>query len=131
MVESQIANLTSNLSFDHNLCFKCSNGMCETISDILVPRAFEWYKECFNPMSFNPCNYSLKIQKSIETPTPKVEAHLGVCGFIPSHPLGNMKCDFQISFLACTFASPCLKCKPKVRVTTMFMYSAKWLSSYS
>jgi hypothetical protein len=38
-------------------------------------------------MSFDPWNYFLKIWKSIEIPTPKVEAHLGMCGFIPSHPL--------------------------------------------
>jgi hypothetical protein len=30
----------------------------------------------------------------------------------------NMKCDSQASFLACTFASPCVECKPKVRVVT-------------
>jgi hypothetical protein len=36
-------------------------------------------------MNFDPCNRSLKIQKSIETPTPKVRAPLGVWRFIPSH----------------------------------------------
>jgi hypothetical protein len=36
-------------------------------------------------MGFNPYNYSLKIWESIMTPTPKVGAHLGVWGFIPSH----------------------------------------------
>jgi hypothetical protein len=36
-------------------------------------------------MSFEPYNRPLKIQKSIETPTPKVGAHLGVWGFILSH----------------------------------------------
>ncbi len=36
-------------------------------------------------MSFDPYNFPLKIRKSIETPTPKVGAHLGVWGFIPSH----------------------------------------------
>ncbi len=36
-------------------------------------------------MKFDPCNYFLKIQKSIEVPTPKVGAHLGVSRFIPSH----------------------------------------------
>jgi hypothetical protein len=38
-------------------------------------------------MSFDPCNCLLKIQESIKTPTPKVEAHVGMCGFIPSHSL--------------------------------------------
>jgi hypothetical protein len=35
-----------------------------------------------------------------------------------SYTPGNMKCDSQASFLACTFASPCLGHKPKVRVVT-------------
>jgi hypothetical protein len=35
-------------------------------------------------MNFDPYNRSSKIQ-SIRTPTPKVEAHLGMCAFIPSH----------------------------------------------
>jgi hypothetical protein len=37
-------------------------------------------------MSCDLWNCFLKIQKSIGTPTPKVGVHLGVCGFIPSHP---------------------------------------------
>jgi len=36
-------------------------------------------------MGFDPCNLSLKIWESIGTPTPKMGAHLGVRGFIPSH----------------------------------------------
>jgi hypothetical protein len=36
-------------------------------------------------MSFDPSNYSLKIQDSIGTQTPKMAIHLGVCGLIPSH----------------------------------------------
>jgi hypothetical protein len=55
VVESQIVNLTFNLSFGHNLCFKCPNGSC--------------YKELFNPMDFDPYNRPLKIQESIGTPS--------------------------------------------------------------
>jgi hypothetical protein len=36
-------------------------------------------------MDFDPWNCFLKIQKFIGTLTPKVRAHLGVWGFIPSH----------------------------------------------
>jgi hypothetical protein len=36
-------------------------------------------------MSFDPCNFPLKIQESIGTPTPKMGVHLGVWGFIPLH----------------------------------------------
>jgi hypothetical protein len=85
VVRSQIANLTPGPSFDHNLCFRCLNGSYEPILDIYIPRNFQWYKGCLNPMSFGPCNRSLKIQESIWIPTPKVGAHLGVWGFIPSH----------------------------------------------
>jgi hypothetical protein len=34
MLKSQIGNLTPNLSFDHNLCFKYPNGSCESILNI-------------------------------------------------------------------------------------------------
>jgi hypothetical protein len=86
VVESQIDTLTPSPSFGCNLCFKYSNEMCEPILHIYVPTTFQRYKKLFNPMSFVPCNYSLKIQKSIGTPIPKVGAHLGMCGFICSHP---------------------------------------------
>jgi hypothetical protein len=85
VVENQIGNLTPGPSFGHNLCFKYPNGSCKLILNIYVSRSFQWYKELFNLISFGPCNFPLKIWKSIETPTPKVGAHLGVCGFIPSH----------------------------------------------
>jgi hypothetical protein len=60
--------LTLDISFGHNLCFKYPNGSWEPILDIQVPRAFQWYKDLFNPMGFDPCNWSLKIWKSIGTP---------------------------------------------------------------
>ncbi len=85
VVESQIGNLIPGFFWDHNLCFKYSNGSCEPILNIYVSRAFQWYKEHLNPICFDPCNYSLKIQKSIGTLILKVEAHLRMCGFIPSH----------------------------------------------
>ncbi len=85
MVGNQIGNLTPNPSFGHNLCFKCPNGSWKLILNIYILRAFQWYKEIFNPMSFDPCNFPLKIWESIGTPIPKVGAHLGVWGFIPSH----------------------------------------------
>jgi len=87
VVESQIVNLTPNPFFGHNLCFKCLNRWYKPISNIYVSRAFQWYKERFNLMSFDPCNCPLKIWKSIKTPTPKVGVHLGVWGFISSHSL--------------------------------------------
>jgi hypothetical protein len=85
MVGSQIANLTPDLSFGHNLCFKCPNGLCKPISNIYISISFQWYKDLFNPMNFDPCNHLLKIWKSIGTPIPQMGVHLGVWGFIPSH----------------------------------------------
>jgi len=85
VVESQIANLIFSLSFGHNLCFKCPNESCESILDIYVLRSFQWYKELFNPLGFDPCNYSLRIRESTWTPTPKVGVDLGMWRFIPSH----------------------------------------------
>ncbi len=121
MVGSQIANLTPNPSFGHNLCFKCPNGSCEPILYIYIQRDFQWYKEFSNQMGFYPWNHYLKIWESIGTPTPKMEAHLGVWGFIPSHfPtfMGAWDVTPRLPFLAHTLASPCLGHEPKVRVVT-------------
>jgi hypothetical protein len=85
MVESQIDNLIPGLFLGHNLCFKCPNESCEPILYIYVPKSFQWYKELFNPIGFDLCNHSLKIQESIGTLIPKMGAHLGMWGFIPSH----------------------------------------------
>ncbi len=78
MFGSQIDNLIPNPSFGHNLCLKYPNGSCEPILDIHISRAFQWYKELFNPMNFDPWNCHLKIWKSIGTLTPKVGVNLGV-----------------------------------------------------
>jgi hypothetical protein len=86
-VGSQIGNLTPDPSFGHNLCFKYPNGSCEPILDIYISRAFQWYKELLNPICFDPYNCPLQIWESIGTPIPKVGAHFGVWGFIPSHSL--------------------------------------------
>jgi hypothetical protein len=115
VVGSQIGNLTSNPSFGHNLCLRCPNGSCEPIVDIYVPKSFQWYKELFNPIGFDPCNCFLKIRKSIVTLAPNVGgAHLGVWGFIPSHSpalLGFL--------LARTHVSPCLGREPKAKVAIL------------
>jgi hypothetical protein len=40
VVGSKIVNLTPDLSFGHNLCFRCPNGSCEPILNIYVSIAF-------------------------------------------------------------------------------------------
>jgi hypothetical protein len=87
MVGSQTDSLTCDLSFGHNLCFRCPNGQCEPILDIYASITFQRYKELFKEMGFGPCNHVLKLQESIGTPTPNMGVPLGVWGFIPSHSL--------------------------------------------
>jgi hypothetical protein len=41
-----------------------------------------------------------------------------------------MKCDFQVSYLTCTFASPCLGHKPKARVATFEVYNKKTIKHF-
>jgi len=120
VVGSQTANLTLDLSFGHNLCFKCPNGRCELILDIFIPIAFHWYKERLNPLSFDAYNRPLKIWESIGTPTPKVELPWGVRvhSLTPSHTPGSMLCDSRLPSLARNLANPCLSHKPKAKVTT-------------
>jgi hypothetical protein len=72
-------------------------------------------------MGFDPYNYLLKVQDSIKTPTPKVGAHLGVWGFIPSHSptlLGTWNVTPKLHSSPASFASPYFGHKPKIRVAT-------------
>ncbi len=80
-----VVRITSDLAFGHNLCCRYPNGSCKPILDIYILKKNHWYKELFNSMNFDPCNYLLKIRESIGTSTPKMGAHLGVWGFIRSH----------------------------------------------
>jgi hypothetical protein len=123
MVESQIGNLIPSPSFGHNLCFKCPNGSCEPILDSTIPRNFQWYKEIFNPMGFDPWNCFLKIQESIKNMAPKMGAHLGVSQFIPSHSptlLGAWDVTPRLS--AHTFPSPWLVVSPMLGLWHKLLY---------
>ncbi len=61
VVGRQIGDLISNLSFGHNLCFKCPNRPCKPILDICILRFFQWFKEHLNLMGFDPWNFFLKV----------------------------------------------------------------------
>ncbi len=65
VVGSQTTSLTPSLSFGHNLCFRCPNGRCEPILNIYISIFFQWYKELFEAMGFDPCNHVLKIWEFI------------------------------------------------------------------
>jgi hypothetical protein len=75
-------------------------------------------------MSFDPSNCSLNIWKSLGSPPLKVETHLGMRGFIPSHSHTLKRvwtwfssCTLALSF----FHALCLCCKPKARIVTFLV----------
>jgi hypothetical protein len=89
-------------------------GHAKPILDIYVSIAFQWIKELFNPMGFDPCNRPLKIRESIGTPTSlgSVKVHSLTLFCTPE----SMKCDSCASFLARNLESPCLDREPKAKV---------------
>jgi len=129
-VESQTSNLTLDLFFCHNLCFRSPNAQCEPILDIHILRYFQWYKKHYNPLSFDPWNRSLKFWEFTRTPSPKVGVALGVWRFIPSQfPTLPGACDVTSGLpLGPQPCNPfCLGCKPKARVATrVLLDKGKW-----
>ncbi len=113
--------MTPGLSFDHNLCFKCTNESYEPILDIYVSIAFQWYKEFFNPLGFDPCNLLLKIWKPIGIPTPKMRAPWECEGSFPHTLLHSREHEMWLLgfLLARILASPCFNCEPKARAATI------------
>jgi hypothetical protein len=122
VVRSQIANLTPDISFGHNLCFRCPNGSCEIILHIYVLRAFQWYNKRFKPLSFDPCNRPLKIQESTKTPTPKVEPLGGVRvhSLTPSHTPGSMLCDSWLPSWPVTLQTLALVASPRLGLPQLY-----------
>ncbi len=82
MVGSQIASLTPDPSFDHNLCYKCPNNSCEAILNIYTSRPFQGYKKHINARCFDPCNQVLNFWESQRTPS----SHFWECEFHPHTP---------------------------------------------
>ncbi len=54
VVGSQTTSLTSGLSFDHNLCYRCPNGSYEAILDIYTSRPYQQYKKHFKARCLTP-----------------------------------------------------------------------------
>ncbi len=107
-----------------------SNGW-KPILDIYVSRAFQWYKELFNPLSFDPCNCLTKMWESIETQIPKVKAPFGsvkVHSFTLSYTPGSMWCDSRTFLLAHNLANPCFGLEPNAKVTTYFTFN--WIKTF-
>ncbi len=64
----------------------------------------------------------MKINSQGESPLVSVWVH----SLTLSYTLESMKCDSQPSFLVCTFASPCLGCKPKAKVVINTTMDIAW-----
>ncbi len=114
--------VTLGLSLDHNLCFRCPNGLCEPILDTYVSIIFQWYKKLLELMGFNFCNYILNIRKSIWDSN----SHNGSSfGSVRAHSLHS-----QASLLARNLATPlfCLGHEPKVKVATTKVMDASTLN---
>jgi hypothetical protein len=124
MVGSQIVNLTPDLSFGHNLCFKCSNEQCDPILGIYTSIAFQWYKKFLKAMGFDPCNCALKIQESFWDSNSQHRSSFGsvrihaltlfafprACEVTPGSPSWPV-----------TLQPPCFGRKPKARVVTQMV----------
>jgi len=93
LVRNQTNNLTPDLSFDHNLCFRCLNEQCKPISNIYVPRAFQWYKKHHKPLSFDPWNCSMKFWGMWGFTLSHFLTLPGVCDVTPGLPLGPHPCN--------------------------------------
>jgi len=93
VVGSQIASLTPDPSFVHNLGCRCPNGQCEAIFDIYASRPFQWHHKHLNARCFGPCCWALNIRESRRTPNPQLwecwasPPHLAKVGLRHSPPL--------------------------------------------
>ncbi len=79
VVRSQTTSLTPGPSFDHNLCYICSNCSCEAILDIYTSKPFQRYKEHLNARCFDSCNRALSFQESRRT----LKSHFRECEWRP------------------------------------------------
>jgi len=130
VVRSKIGNQTLRPSFGHNLCFKYPN-------DHESPIKTSKFQDLFNDIRNSSIQWILtlaialwKFGSPLRLQLPKWE-FIWECGGSFLHTLLHSwehKCDSWASFLACTFASPCLCCEPKVRVVTVELWSL-WISS--
>ncbi len=121
VVRSQIANLIPDLSFGHNLCYRCSNGQCKPILDMYPSTTFQWYKELFKAMSFWPLQLRSKNSKvllGLQLPTWEFTWECEGSFLHTLCTLGSMWSDSRVSLLARNLATPCLSHEPKATVVT-------------
>jgi len=72
-------------------------------------------------MGFDPCNHSLKFESPLDSNSQNGSSlgSVRVLSLTFSYTPRSMKCDSRASFLAHTFASPCLGREPKARLRTL------------
>jgi hypothetical protein len=87
----------------------------------LRSKSFQWCKEFFNPMSFNPYNRPLKIRE-FNSQSGSSLGSMGVHSFTFSYTPRSMKCDSHASFLAHTSTIFCLIHEPKAKVATWWEF---------
>jgi len=124
VVESQTANLTPNLYFGHNLCFRCPNGSCEPILDICVSIAFQWYKKLLNPLGFDPLQLlfeHLEVHRDSNSQSGSSLGSVRVYPLTLSCTLESMPHDSYASLLARNLVSPYLGHEPKAKVVTLLV----------
>jgi hypothetical protein len=70
VVRNQIASLTPDPSFYHNLCWKCPNGSCEAIFDIYTSISFQWHEERLKARCLTPAIklWSFKSPRGLPSP---------------------------------------------------------------
>ncbi len=73
------SSLIFDLSFSHNLCYRCPNDSCEVILDIYTSRPFQRYKEHLKARCFDPCNRTLNFRESQRT----FKSHFRECEWRP------------------------------------------------
>jgi hypothetical protein len=82
-------------------------------------------KILFNPRSFDPFHLpskNLRVHRNSNFQSGSPLGSVWVDSFTFSYTPESMKCDFQVSFSACTYANPCFGHKPKARIASYYIY---------
>jgi hypothetical protein len=107
-------------------------SQCDLILDIYVSISFQWYKELFKSMGFDPCNRSLKIWESIWDSN----SHNGnSLGSVRVHSLtllallGACEVTLELPSWLATLQPPCFGHEPKVRIATILVSKKRHVSN--
>jgi hypothetical protein len=120
MIKNQTTNLTSSLSFAHNLCFRFPNGSCEPILTSTFQELSNDIKNSSIHWVLTPAIalWTLGIHWDSNSQSGSSLGSVRVYSLTLSCTPRNMWHDSWTSFLARNLATPCLGRKPKARVAT-------------